>query len=241
MAGRELGVRAVLSGRMMLRGDDLVVSVELIDVERQAQLWGGRFNRKMADLISLQEELATEISERLRLQLTGDERRKLRKRPTQNDEAYRLVLMAQHYLAGSSGEAMRKGAALCQQAIEIDPTYAAAHARLSMAYSFMRFCEYTEPADVVPGSDGREKSAGFRRHPCRFAHQHGLESSVSKLGPSGRRTGGGACTRAEPRFQPTDGFCWIWFDSVRTAPTRPLPPENERSNWRRFTTWRHSA
>ena len=126
-------------GRMMQRGDDLVVSVELVDVERQAQLWGGRFNRKMTDLVALQEELATEISQRLRLQLTGEEKKRLRKRPTQNNEAYRLVLMAQHYLAGSSGEALRKGAALCQQAIEIDPTYAAAHARLSMAYSFMRF------------------------------------------------------------------------------------------------------
>src|SRR4029453_18797084 len=69
-AGRELGVRAVLSGRMIQRGDDLVVSVELVDVERQAQLWGGRFSRKMADLVVLQEELATEISQKLRLQLT---------------------------------------------------------------------------------------------------------------------------------------------------------------------------
>jgi serine/threonine protein kinase/tetratricopeptide (TPR) repeat protein len=150
-AGRELGVRAVLSGRMMLRGDDLVVSVELIDVERQAQLWGGRFNRKMTDLVVLQEELATQISQGLRLQLTGEEKRKLRKRPTQNNEAYRLVLMAQHYLAGSSSEELRKGAGLCQQAIEIDPTYAAAHARLSMAYSFMCFYGYTEAADVMPG------------------------------------------------------------------------------------------
>jgi len=91
-AGRDLGVRAVLAGRMLQRGDDLIVSVELVDVEQQAQLWGGRYNRKMTDLVALQEELAAEISEKLRLQLTGDEKKKLRKRPTQNNEAFRLVL-----------------------------------------------------------------------------------------------------------------------------------------------------
>ena len=78
--GRELGVRAVLSGRLVQRGENLTVSVELVDVEREAQLWGGRYNRKMADLITLQEELTTEISDKLRLQLTGDEQKKLRKR-----------------------------------------------------------------------------------------------------------------------------------------------------------------
>jgi TolB-like protein len=73
--GRELGVRAVLSGRLVQRGENLTVSVELVDVEREAQLWGGRYNRKMADLITLQEELTTEISEKLRLQLTGTRKR----------------------------------------------------------------------------------------------------------------------------------------------------------------------
>jgi serine/threonine protein kinase/Flp pilus assembly protein TadD len=157
-AGRELGVRAVLAGRMVQRGSDLVVSIELLDVERQAQLWGGRYNRKMTDLVALQEELATEISEKLRLQLTGDEKKKLRKRPTQNNEAYRLVLMAQHYIGGSSAEVLRKGVALCQQAIEIDPTYAAAHARLSMAYGFMRFYGYGEPSEVLPGMMAARKA-----------------------------------------------------------------------------------
>jgi serine/threonine protein kinase/Tfp pilus assembly protein PilF len=157
-AGRELGVRAVLSGRMIQRGDDLVVSVELVDVERQAQIWGGRFSRKMTDLVALQEELATEISQKLRLQLTGEDKKRLRKRPTQNNEAYRLVLMAQHYLAGSSAERLRKGVAFCQQAIEIDPTYAAAHARLSMAYSFLRFYGHAEVSEAVPGMMAARKA-----------------------------------------------------------------------------------
>jgi serine/threonine protein kinase len=148
-AGRELSVRAVLAGRMVQRGDDLVVSMELLDVDRQAQLWGGRYNRKMADLVALQEELAMEISDKLRLQLTGEEKKKLRKRPTQNNEAYRLVLMAQHYIGLSSADDLRKGVTLCRKAIEIDPTYASAHARLSLAYCFLRFYGFGEPSEVL--------------------------------------------------------------------------------------------
>jgi TolB-like protein/Tfp pilus assembly protein PilF len=134
-AGRELGVKVVLSGRMMQRGDYLIVSVDLLDVDRQAQLWGGRYNRKMTDLIMLQEELVTEISEKLRLQLTGDEKRKLRKRPTQNNEAYKLLLRAWHAASKFSPEKMRQAIAFCEQAIDIDPTYAAAHASLSVFYT----------------------------------------------------------------------------------------------------------
>jgi len=149
-AGRELGVRAVLAGRMVQRGDDLIVSVELVDVERQAQLWGGRYNRKMADLVALQEELTTEISERLKLQLTGEEKKKLRKRPTQNNEAYRLLLQARHYGSKMSPEGIRKGIALCQQAIDIDPTYAAAYSLLSSGYGAQALLGYASTAEVYP-------------------------------------------------------------------------------------------
>jgi len=134
-AGRKLGVRAVLAGRLMQRGEDLIVSLELVDVDKQAQLWGGRYNRKMTDLVALQEELATEISEKLRLQLTGEEKKRLRKRPTQNNEAFRLVLHAQHLTSPVSPDGLRRGIALCQLATEKDPGYAAAYARQSWAYA----------------------------------------------------------------------------------------------------------
>ena len=149
-AGRELGVKAVLAGRMMQRGDDLTISVELVDVERQAQLWGGRYNRKMTDLVALQDELTTEISEKLRLQLTGEEKKRLRKRPTQNNEAFRLVLQAQPYISGMSPDGLHKGVALCQRAIDIDPAYAAAYAQLSMGYGALGFFGFASPAEVYP-------------------------------------------------------------------------------------------
>jgi len=148
--GRELGVRAVLAGRMVQRGDDLIVSVELVDVERQAQLWGGRYNRKMTDLMALQEELTREISEKLRLQLTGEEKKKLRKRPTQNNDAYKLVLKARHAFSRLSPEGMRQAIALCEQAIAIDPTYAAAYAWLSVVYTDLVLFGYAAAAEVYP-------------------------------------------------------------------------------------------
>jgi eukaryotic-like serine/threonine-protein kinase len=148
--GRELGVRAVMAGRMTLRGDDLIVSVELVDVERQAQLWGGRYNRKMTDLVALQEELTTEISGKLRLQLTGEEKKKLRKRPTQNNEAFRLVLEARHTVANLSPEGIRRGIALSERAIEIDSAYAPAYATLSSACSMQALMGYAPPSEIYP-------------------------------------------------------------------------------------------
>ncbi len=158
-AGRDLGVRAVLSGRMMQHGDDLVVSVELVDVERQAQLWGARYNRKMTDLVALQEDLATEISDKLRLQLSGEEKKRLRKRPTGNNEAYRLVLQAQWYISGMSPDGLQKAVALCQQAVAIDSAYAAAYARLSLCYSTLGALGYADPAEVYPRMRAAAKRA----------------------------------------------------------------------------------
>ena len=144
---------------MVQRGEDLIVSVELLDVDRQAQLWGGRYNRKMTDLVALQEELATEISDKLRLQLTGEERKKLRKRPTQNNEAFRLLLQAQHHMNGLSPAGLRKGIALCQQAIAIDPHYAAAYARMGFGYASQGLYGFEHPAEVFPRMEAAAKKA----------------------------------------------------------------------------------
>jgi TolB-like protein/Flp pilus assembly protein TadD len=144
--GRELGVRAVLTGRMVQHGDDLTVSVELVDVERQAHLWGRRYNHRMTHIVALLEELTTEIAEKLRLELTEGENKRLRRWPLQNNEAFRLVLLAWHYFGGHSQEGVRRGITLCQQAIEIDPAYAEAYACLSFGYSFLGIFSYEDSA-----------------------------------------------------------------------------------------------
>lgn len=158
-AGHELGVSAVLAGRMVQRGDELIVSVELVDVNRQAQLWGGRYNRKMTDLVALQEELATEIADKLRLQLTGEERKRLRRRLTQDNEAFRLVLQAQPFISGMSPDGLRNGVALCQKAIEIDPKYAAAYAYLGIACVILGLMGYAAQDEVYPRATAAGRKA----------------------------------------------------------------------------------
>ena len=85
-------VRAVLSGRLLQRGDTLVVRTELMDVANGSQLWGQEYSRKLTDVIALQDDLSNEISERLRLRLTTEEKQKLTKRYTEDPEAYQLYL-----------------------------------------------------------------------------------------------------------------------------------------------------
>src|SRR5262249_38457058 len=90
--GRDLKVRAVLTGKGLQRGDLLHIQTELIDVAKESELWGEQYNRRMSDILAVQEDIAKEISERLRLKLSGEEQKRLTKRYTGNAEAYQLYL-----------------------------------------------------------------------------------------------------------------------------------------------------
>jgi serine/threonine protein kinase/Flp pilus assembly protein TadD len=135
--GRELGVRAVLTGRLLQMGDRLVINTELIDVAQQSQLWGEQYRRQMIDIFDLQEELSNDISEKLRLKLTGEEKKKLVKRYTDNTAAYHLYLKGRYYNNKRTEEWIRKGIEHFQQAIELDPNYALAYAGLADSYAFL--------------------------------------------------------------------------------------------------------
>ncbi|MGH9880643.1 MAG: serine/threonine protein kinase, partial [Pyrinomonadaceae bacterium] len=95
-AARELKVRAALTGRVVQRGDNLSISVELVDTSNNRQIWGQQFNRKMSDLLAMQSEISREISEELRLRLTGEERKRVTKQYTTNAEAYQLYLKGRY-------------------------------------------------------------------------------------------------------------------------------------------------
>src|SRR5215813_13596656 len=131
--GRELNVRAVLMGRLTLRGDEVLVSTELVDVQDKKRLWGGQYNRKLADVLPLQVEIAQEISERLRLRLTGEEKQRLAKSSTTNPEAYQLYLLGRFYRRNRAGN--EKARDYLEQAIKKDPNYAPAYAQLAYSYT----------------------------------------------------------------------------------------------------------
>jgi len=135
--GRELGVRAVLTGRIMQLGDSLIVKTELVDVARHTQLWGEQYRRSFTDIFSLQDDISQEISGKLRLQLSGEERQKLIKRYTDNTEAYRLYLKGRHFVHKRTPDWIKKGVECFLQASDFDPNYALAYAGLAEAYGFL--------------------------------------------------------------------------------------------------------
>lgn len=137
LIGRELNVRAVLTGRVLQHGDSLVIKTELIDVEQDSQLWGEQYRRKLKDIFELEEEISREISGKLRLRLSGEEKKRLVKRYTENTEAYQLYLKGRYYTNKRTEDWIKKGIDHFQSAADADPNYALAYAGLADAYAFL--------------------------------------------------------------------------------------------------------
>jgi serine/threonine protein kinase/Tfp pilus assembly protein PilF len=132
--GRSLDVGAVLAGRVDQRGDRLLVSAELIDVNTGAQLWGDRFNRQMADVFSIEEEISRSIARELQITLGGEEQQRLARRSTDNTEAYQLYLRGRYHWNRRSTEGMSKALEYFREAVEKDPSYALAWCGMADTY-----------------------------------------------------------------------------------------------------------
>ena len=148
VVGRELNVRAVLIGRLAQRGDDLAISVELVDVRDNRHLWGQQYNRKLSEVTSVQTEIAQEISEKLRLPLSGEEKKRLAKRYTESGEAYQLYMMGSYYRRTRSESGLHKSVDFFEQAIKKDPNYAPAYAGLASTYGVLGFLNFLPPKEA---------------------------------------------------------------------------------------------
>jgi len=133
--GRELSVRAVLMGRVLAIGDQLVIGAELVDTRDGSQLWGEQYNRNLADIFAVQEQISKEITHKLRLRLSGADKGRLTKRHTENTEAYRLFLKGRYFWNKRTAETVEKGIEYFQRAIDADPKYALAYVGLADAYA----------------------------------------------------------------------------------------------------------
>ena len=133
-AGATLGVRAVLTGKVAQRGDELIVSAELVDVRDNSHLWGEQYNHKLSDLLAVQAELARDISQQLRLKLSREAEQRLTKRETVNPEAYELYLKGRYILNTLTNDQQQKALDYFQQAIKQDARYALAYAGKADAY-----------------------------------------------------------------------------------------------------------
>jgi TolB-like protein/Tfp pilus assembly protein PilF len=143
--GRDLGVRAVLVGRLIQRGDSLSIGAELVDSRDKSHIWGEQYNRKFADVLKVQEELSREISEKLRLRLSGEEKQRLSKRFTASSEAYQDYLHGRYYWNKRTIEGFKKAIDYFERAIEKDPTYALAYSGLADCYSTRGLREWDLP------------------------------------------------------------------------------------------------
>ena len=137
--GRELGVDAVLMGRVTQRGDALSIHVELVNVADGSQLWGEQYNRTLSDVLVIQHEISREISERLRLKITGEEQGRVTRHSTTHTEAYQFYLKGRYHWNKRSDEGFRRALEYFQQAIEKDPSYALAYVGLADSYLLSEF------------------------------------------------------------------------------------------------------
>jgi serine/threonine protein kinase len=148
--GQELNVRGVVTGRVLQRGDTLVVQAELTDVVSDSQLWGEQYTRKPSDILAVQEEISQQILDRLRLHLSGEEKKQLTKRYTDNSDAYHLYLKGRYYWNKRTSDGLRKSISYFDEAIEKDPGYALAYSGLADTYDILPFYSVMPPKEAYP-------------------------------------------------------------------------------------------
>jgi TolB-like protein/Tfp pilus assembly protein PilF len=146
--GKELNVQAIVNGRVVQRGNDLTLHIELVDVGSETALWSGDYSRSMTNLVSLPAEIAHDVSSKLRLTLSGADEKKLAKNYTQNTEAYQAYLKGRFY-SKSTETGLKKSLEYFNQAIAIDPNYALAWAGLADGY-WADSDVHVAPHDVMP-------------------------------------------------------------------------------------------
>jgi len=148
--GLALNARTILTGRVVLQGSTLNIQAELVDTVTESQLWGEQFRQDARDLQTVQQEIAWQISEALRLKLTGDQKKKLRKRATVHPEAYQEYLRGRYHWNAFSQDSLRRALQHFERAIELDPAYALAYAGLGDAFAATSYYGFVNPADGFP-------------------------------------------------------------------------------------------
>jgi len=154
-----LGVEAILTGRVLQRGDNLLISVELVNARDKTQVWGEQYNRKATDVLQVQTEISKEIAEKLRLRLTASARQQLAKSEATNPQAYELLLQALFYRNKGGSENEKKSIEYLNQATAVDPAYALAYAQLSEGYLRLVVQSVLDPKDGIPQAEAAARKA----------------------------------------------------------------------------------
>jgi eukaryotic-like serine/threonine-protein kinase len=150
LVGRELGVRAVLVGKLVQHGDSLSINVELVDAQDDNHIWGDEYTRNLADIAGMQAMISKDIAERVRPKLGGEQKARIATPHTQNAEAYELYLKGRFYWKKRTEEGLNKGLSYFEQARQKDPNYALAYAGLADSYNMLSWWEFVSAQEAVP-------------------------------------------------------------------------------------------
>jgi eukaryotic-like serine/threonine-protein kinase len=148
--GRDLKVQTVLMGVVRQLGDRLNVQVDLVDAVTGSQLWGQEYERKLVDVLAVKQALVREVTEKLRLKLTGEQQQRLTQRDTTNPEAYQFYLRGRYYWNKRTAENLTKAMEQFQQAADKDPNYALAYVGLSDSYVLLENYAGTPANETLP-------------------------------------------------------------------------------------------
>ena len=148
--GRQLGVQAVMVGRLLQQGDHLIIRTELVNVADGTQLWGAEYDRKLSDVLALQQDISREISEKLRLRLTGEDKKRLTGHDTTNAEAYQFYLRGRYFWNKRTADGIKKAIEQFQQAIDRDPNYALGYVGLADCYLVLELYAGVPSSESLP-------------------------------------------------------------------------------------------
>ena len=157
--GRELNVRAVLMGRVRQAGDRLNIQVDLVDASTGAQLWGQEYERSATDALSIKQAIAREVTEKLRLRLSGEQQQQLVKRETSNPEAYQFYLRGRYYWNRRSADGLKKAIQEFQQAVDRDPNYALGYVGLADSYLVLEEYAGVPATETLPKAQAAAERA----------------------------------------------------------------------------------
>ncbi|CAN5757350.1 hypothetical protein BH20ACI3_BH20ACI3_24720 [soil metagenome] len=157
--GKELNVQGILNGRIAQRGDQLTLTLELVDAQTENVIWSEQYNRQQTDLVSLQSEIARNVSNKLRTKLSGADEQKVAKTYTANPEAYQLYLKGLYHWNKRTGEALKTSIAYFNQAIEKDPSYAQAYAGMALAYVLLPQYSAGKPEESMAKANAAARKA----------------------------------------------------------------------------------
>jgi serine/threonine protein kinase/tetratricopeptide (TPR) repeat protein len=208
--GKELTVDALLTGRVVQRGDTIQVSADLTNVRDNTEIWGEQYERKASDILSLQQQIAGDIADKLRSKLSGAEKQQATKQGTQNAEAYQLYVKGRYYWNKRTNADIKTAISYFTQAIDKDPGYALAYAGLADAFGVL--ANYGEdPKEFVPKADAAARKA-LELDPT-LASPHAV-LAADKAGVDWDFTGGEAEFRKAIELDPSNATVHQWFSEM---------------------------